>query len=177
MKGIKKYIFVAILSFFVLSWLGVIFGNSAQTGEVSGGLSAKVCDMINSVIDPVFGFTVSHKFVRKFAHFAEYAILAALVAADVIACVRAFTQKSRKSAAIFSALAIPLSVVVAAIDEFGVQASTLGRGPSIIDVLIDSSGAIIGTAFIAAVYMLIYRKKHERSAELTDEKEILNTQE
>ena len=175
MKGIKKYIFVAILSFFVLSWLGFIFGNSAQTGEVSGGLSAKVCNMINSVLDPVFGFTVSHKFVRKAAHFTEYAILAALVGADLIACVRTFAKKPPKSALALSALALPLSIFVAIIDEFGVQATTAGRGASIIDVLIDSSGALLGTAFIAALYLLISRRR-ERSAKLTDRGEILNTQ-
>lgn len=175
MKGIKKYIVVAILSFFVLSWLGFIFGNSAQTGEVSGGLSAKVCNMINSVLDPVFGFTVSHRFVRKAAHFTEYAILAALVGADLIACVRAFVKKSRKSALALSALAFPLSIFVALIDEFGVQASTVGRGASAIDVLIDSGGALLGTAFIFALYLLISRIR-ERSDALTDPKEILNTQ-
>ncbi len=174
MKAVKKYIFVAICSALVLFWLGFIFGNSSQVGEVSGGLSAKICDMINSLLEPTFGFSVSHRFVRKFAHFAEYAILAALVAADVIACVRAFTKSSRKVAAIFSSLALPFAFCVALIDEFGVQASTIGRGPSFIDVLIDTSGALLGTAFIALVYLLIYRHKRERSAEVTERQEILN---
>ena len=67
-----------------LLWLGFIFGNSLQTGTESGETSGRVHTLINALPELLgLGSPISHHFVRKAAHFTEFAILAALVCTDL----------------------------------------------------------------------------------------------
>lgn len=62
----------------VVLWIGFIFANSLQTGENSGALSGTIVELIiESLPQLTSWFTIDqlHFFLRKLAHFSEYAIL------------------------------------------------------------------------------------------------------
>ena len=95
---------------------------------------------------------MSEHFVRKGAHFGEYAVLSLLVCADVLSISELFEKMKGKWILLSMLLAIPVSAAVALFDEFGVQMVTEGRGPSLRDVLIDTSGAVFGV--LAVIFIL-----------------------
>ena len=155
----KKYIFAAISTIAVVIWIAFILSNSSQTGVESGSMSKTVCEAINNFFDNIkLNITVSERFVRKGAHFCEYMILSALVCANILSISAFFEKIKKKTIFLWILLALPVSAAVALIDEFCVQMSTAGRGPSFRDVLIDTSGAAFGVlavAFVIFMYLKI----------------------
>lgn len=82
-----------------------------------------------------------HAGIRKAAHLTEYAIMAVLLW-------RAFRFPNlgvRQSLWPQAAIALALAILVAATDEWH-QSFVASRGSSVIDVLIDSCGALLGLA-------------------------------
>ena len=156
----KKYIFAALSTIAVVLWIAFILSNSSQTGAESGSLSRSVCDAINSFFDKIgLNISLSEHFLRKSAHFCEYMILAVLICIDILSFSAFFEKIKQKRKLIWLSLALPVSAAVALFDEFGVQMMTEGRGPSVRDVLIDSSGALVGTLAVITVIWLVRRKK------------------
>ena len=138
-----------------LLWLGFIFGNSLQTGTESGETSGRVHTLINALPELLgLGSPISHHFVRKAAHFTEFAILAALVCTD-LCCLQATSLSSpiRRSLPILS-LSFPTCITAATADEI-IQNFSEGRGPSAIDVIIDSSGALFATILFVIIFYII----------------------
>ena len=152
----KKYIFAAISTIAVVIWIVFILSNSSKTGVESGSMSKTVCEAINNFFENLkLNITFSEHFVRKSAHFCEYMILAILVCADITS-ISAFFEKMRQERIFLWLLsAIPVSAVIAFLDEFGVQMSTVGRGPSIRDVIIDTSGAAFGVLAVGLVICIV----------------------
>ncbi len=95
-------------------------------------------------------------FVRKTAHFIEYAFLAA-------AWVFHFVFRGR-GYRIAAGLSILITSVYAATDEFH-QTFVAGRSGQISDVLLDSCGAVVG-AFIFLSLILIIKKHWNKQMEL-----------
>ena len=158
----KKYILVAIFSALIILWVSFIWSNSSQVGEVSGQTSSDITDRINEIVEPIIKEPISEHTVRKSAHFLEYMILGALCSVDVIFVLYACSACSARLVS-FSMLASLLpSFAVAMIDEFSVQASTEGRGPSFIDVGIDCAGAFTGIAISLAVFLITYYLSEKR---------------
>ncbi len=159
----KKYIAVIILTLLVVFWIGFIWGNSMKDGEASGEQSSKVCETVNEVAQSVgIEKPITERTVRKTAHFSEYMVLGALVCADALALCGTFTFKKEAARIAVISCSVPISALVACVDEFCIQASTEGRGPALTDVLIDSSGALCAlliTFLIVFVFQLIKRKK------------------
>ena len=146
----KKYTLPII--FFVASilWALFIFSNSLQTGESSGEMSGSVTDFINSVLGSVSpSLEVTHRFVRKAAHFCEFAMLSTLICFAIYFFF--FTHARRE---LLCLLAIPASTLVAACDET-IQLFVDGRGGSVIDVLIDTSGACAAVLVFLGITLLI----------------------
>lgn len=146
----KKYTLPII--FFVASilWALFIFSNSLQTGESSGEMSGSVTDFINSVLGSVSpSLEVTHRFVRKAAHFCEFAMLSLLVCFAIY-----FFLKDHARRECLCLLAIPASALVAACDET-IQLFVDGRGASVIDVLIDTSGACAAVLVFLGITLLI----------------------
>jgi len=135
----------------VLLVLNILFiwGNSLLPGSVSGAISGWVRDCLAMLFpggtsDPESG----HGLLRKLAHFTEFACLGAL-----FAWLLSMFEKP-------VALAILFGVAVAALDET-IQRFVPDRGPSLIDVLIDTSGAILGISLLLAGYVLFKKRaKH-----------------
>lgn len=120
----------------VVIWIGVIFVLSGNTGSMS-----ETSRFIRPLLEFLFPtalpetLTIYHGYIRKFAHFAEYAVLGLLVC-------RAIAVTGIRSVV----LAVLLISAVALTDE-GRQSLNSQRTGSLWDVLIDLSGGIFAVLF------------------------------
>ena len=141
----KNLIFKRVLFLIMLVMtFYVIFSFSAQTGEESGSLSEKITSFIVEIISKVKAMDIKqktyyigklHPIVRKLAHFSIYAI----VGFSTMGFMCTFDIRN-----IFKVIvSFSVGVTYAVTDEVH-QYFIPGRGPSIIDVGIDSLGVITG---------------------------------
>ena len=88
-----------------------------------------------------------HFIVRKCMHVGEYAVLGLLL-------LRAATlmTNSKRSIPILSVSVLGVCLIVAATDEFH-QTFVVSRGPSVRDIMIDSSGAVLGLVIASIIRM------------------------
>lgn len=117
-----------------------LFSNqsSSESSEISRGLLSRILEILP--------FEISHNFLRKAAHFSEYAALGAMcLSAAVI---------GMKTPPIQSALII--SSVYAATDELH-QIFIPGRACRFFDLFVDSSGAAFGIAAALLVFFIAYK--------------------
>lgn len=128
----------------------LIFSFSAQTGEVSGELSYEISYKIVEVKSEVLHEGKSydelsyeadqiHFYVRKAAHMTEYFLLAVAVSFPLYVY--------RVRGIWLFLLAGIFCVGFAGFDEYH-QSFVAGRSPSVRDVCIDSSGALIGIILV-----------------------------
>ena len=143
----KKRLLLLIFGILIATCIAIIWGNSMTPGNESGEMSGSVTEWINGIVQKIFpSITISHKFVRKAAHFTEFAILGALL------CVELFIWLCAKKR-LFMLLAVPCSFLVALTDEV-IQKFTEGRASSFVDVLIDTSGAAFAVLVFFGTVML-----------------------
>ena len=124
-------------------WMAFIFLMSAMPGDVSGAQSGTVVRILLAVLDAVWGpaevspqaLSLLELLVRKAAHMTEYAVLALLYS-------HALRLSGAKRPARYALL---LCLLYAATDEFH-QSFVGGRGPSPVDVMIDTAGAALALA-------------------------------
>ena len=122
-------------------WMAFIFLMSAAPGDVSGEQSGLIVRMLLAVHGFFFGDTqppaqtieLLETLVRKAAHMSEYAVLALLFR-------YALLENGARRPALYALL---LCALYAATDEYH-QSFVPDRGPSPVDVLIDTAGASIG---------------------------------
>lgn len=143
----------------------MIFVFSAQEGEESAKLSAGVTDWVLRMVVPGYGeMTVSEKlhylniagfWVRKAAHFSEYALLAFTLSVHLHYVL--IGQRFRRVAL----CAWGVATLYACTDELH-QMFVSARGPAVRDVLIDSAGALTG-AFLGIILIILWhRAKNKR---------------
>jgi VanZ family protein len=131
-----------------LVWTAVIWGHSLLKGPESAGESALVVQLVR----PVFELVGMHDtkaitlIVRKLAHFSEYAILGYLVGR-----LRGSLGRQRR---VEFALTVAWVLLAPVIDE-SIQLLVPGRSGSPVDVLIDLSGVVLGSA--VALALLTFR--------------------
>jgi VanZ family protein len=145
---------VVISWFFVGLWMILIFYFSSQVSETSGGLSQEIAKTIKNIMESSSTETVIdlkqlNHLLRKLAHFSFYFILGLLV-------FNAMVRSGKKKISWM----ILICVLYAISDEIH-QSFVPGRGPSIIDVFIDSTGAITG--IILGKAYLLKKKRINRS--------------
>lgn len=157
-KTIKIILWIA-----VVLWMAVIFAFSAQNAESSTDISDGVVDR---VVEAMFGtadrdavpdsvrLAVSF-IVRKIAHFASYFILGVL-------CAGAFLSDTRRHF-ITNTYALGLSFAYAVSDEIH-QLFVPGRAGRLLDVGIDTAGALCGILIFAAVCAVLSRVRRNRKA-------------
>ncbi|HHV18994.1 MAG TPA: VanZ family protein [Thermoanaerobacterales bacterium] len=151
MHILKRQQLQIILSWIaVLLWMFLIFVLSAQPAPRSNGLSQKVTEVIIEKVGLLVPLDIKtstttdlikrfNHIVRKCAHVSEYFVLGALVMNAMK------TSKVLKfKALIFSVL---ICILYAISDELH-QLFVPGRGAQVMDVLIDSAGAIAGIGCI-----------------------------
>lgn len=148
-----------------LVWMCVIFAFSAQTKEESSAVSESLSYRMVSSTGHFFHWNLDEEqmreiantieyFVRKGAHMTEFAILSILL----------FVWLGLWEMALFrrSAAAFLTTAVYAASDEFH-QLFVAGRSGRISDVLIDSSGALLGVIVFILLGRLIQTIRRRRS--------------
>lgn len=135
----KSYVYLTLS----LLWMLIIFLFSQQTGKVSGDLSSSLTYRLLSFVYPSFFklalakqlslLKTSHLIIRKIAHMSEYALLWLL-------WYQYFKSTNKRICHCFW-LSLCICFFYACSDEWH-QSFIPGRGPSFIDVLIDTSGAL-----------------------------------
>ena len=155
--------------FLTLCWLAFIYGNSLKTGEQSSVQSGKVHEVVNEVAHSIgIEKPISEHAVRKSAHFLEFAVLGCLICVDLWAFRLVSLRKKLHISLLFSLIALPACAFFAGIDEL-LQKTAKGRGPSFLDVLIDTSGAATAILLFALGFSILYtvsirsRKKNKSS--------------
>ncbi len=141
MKLAKKRREQLILYAPLLVWIGVIFFLSSGQGSMTR-TSLIIRPLLEFFLPAALPETIDfyHGLIRKFAHFAEYAVL------GFLAC-RAFAPASHPFLGKHYYLAaIVLVVAVAGSDEFN-QSFNPARTGSPFDVLLDLSGGLAATFF------------------------------
>ena len=140
-KKIRLWIFLVICNILF------IWGNSLLPGSISGAISKFVSYVVYQVIlgRPGFGGG-GHGLMRKVAHFTEFACL------GVFLCRLMFWMRKPRIFALLGAF------LVACSDET-IQRLVPDRGPSLKDVLIDTSGAAVGMILLFVGYACFKRHK------------------
>ena len=130
-----------------------VWGNSMLPGEISGAISGFVKDLVACFIPGMDGDGGGgHGLLRKAAHFAEFACLGALLTWLL------FMLRKAK------VLAVAGAFLIACADEM-IQRFVPDRGPAFKDVLIDTSGAIVGMILLLVGYAYVKRRKKQAMEE------------
>lgn len=148
-----------------LVWMCVIFSFSAQTKEESSAVSESLSYRMVSSTGHFFHWNLDEEqlkeiadtieyFVRKGAHMTEYAVLSVLI----------FIWLGLWEMILFRkcTIAFLASAVYAASDEFH-QLFVAGRSGRVSDVLIDSSGALLGVLLFVLFSKLVQMLKRRKS--------------
>lgn len=123
----SKYLKLLLL----VLWMGVIFMFSQETGEVSSALSNGILIKIMNIVQlNDISFDILSFYIRKIAHFMEYAILALLVFINL--------DYKVKKRPLFAILFCFLYAISDEIHQYFIPM----RGCSFTDVMIDTSGAV-----------------------------------
>lgn len=140
----------ALFSLLSISVLCFIFSQSMLSGEVSGGLSQRVAAFLKPILDPMGSWSddAFHYFIRKCAHFSEFAVLGMCVCG---ATVNLGTIRGKR----YIALPALITLLSAVGDEF-LQHFT-GRGSAVTDVVIDFCGALSGIGIFVLILFLLRR--------------------
>lgn len=140
-----------VFTVFTVLIICFIFSQSLMNGEKSGGESGKLLSFINSLTEFLgLGKIITHNFLRKFAHFTEFAVLSL----SSFLMYRSYNISKTKTA-VFNVLTF---VLVAVSDEF-IQYFVPERACQFTDVLIDSLGGLFATAFATVIIIVIDKKQ------------------
>ena len=134
----------------LLGTLFFIFAHSLTPAKASAAESGTVFSFLHTV----FSF-LTHAAVRKLAHFCEYALLGAHLAA--------LPRILRGPRPLSYPLSFFVGVLLAAMDE-GLQLLVPGRAGLLSDVAIDTAGLFVGFLFFALVLHIVIKKGGARLA-------------
>jgi len=149
-KGFLRFVLKPLSFIPALLMLYIIFSFSAQDGTTSSNLSYKVSYKAVSIADRMLDLELTdnqtarcirriHFYVRKLAHFSEYFLLALTIAFPL------YVYGIRGIWLVITGGI--LCVGFASLDELH-QYFVSGRSCSVRDVMIDSSGSLIGILFV-----------------------------
>lgn len=138
-------------TYIILSWtaiafcMGLIFYMSSQGAEESQAVS----DSLLQKIIGLSGVDISGEFLRKCAHFFEFAVLGLLLCNGIYAT---FNHR------LTSVFAFGGSVIYAISDEIH-QIFSEGRACQITDIFIDSAGALAGVVIMTVIFKIIKERR------------------
>ena len=126
--------------------LALIWGNSLLSGAESSQMSSGIMAFVMELLRIPAGFSDSlHLVIRKLAHLTEFACLGALISWHLK------LVKEKRVYQIF--VAVLIAMAVGLVDET-IQLFTPDRGPSLLDVWIDTLGAVLGMTAVQLGYHL-----------------------
>ena len=128
--------------------LAFIWGNSLLPGEVSGAFSDWVKELLAHLFTSEDLSSSGGGVLRKLAHFSEFALLGAL-----LTWLFAMLQKKKYLPAVCGFLA-------ACADET-IQRFVPDRGPSVVDVGIDTCGVLTGMFLLLAAHSILTKHPME----------------
>ena len=128
--------------------LAFIWGNSLLPGEVSGAFSDWVKELLARLFASEDPSSSSGGLLRKLAHFSEFALLGVLLTWRF-----AMLQKKKYLPAVCGFLA-------ACADET-IQRFVPDRGPSVVDVGIDTCGVLTGMFLLLAAHSILTKHPME----------------
>lgn len=144
----KKKITFAIL---IVLNLAFIWGNSLLPGQESGEISSGLLLWLKDMFPVLMG--MGEFLLRKLGHFSEFAMLGLLLCAFL----REWGQTG------IHRITMPLLCgVLAAMCDETIQTFVPDRGPSVIDVWIDTSGVITGILLLLAGSFIITHLKERK---------------
>ena len=149
----KKIIFICFLVLTLL-WTGFVFSNSFDDGIKSGKKSAAATETVNEIIHTLGSETqIPEKKVRTLAHFYEFAVLGALISADLT--LSPLYQKLRKRMRFaLPLISIPICFLIACVDEC-IQKFSAERTMQFSDICMDTLGATLTSVIFALVLFVI----------------------
>ena len=130
-----------LLTILIAVNLALIWGNSLLPGASSNAVSGGVLAFLGRFL-PFLLTEAGHAFLRKAAHFCEFALLGLL-----------YTGRHRLSKGETPPHLMGFGLAVACIDET-IQIFTPERASSLIDVWIDTSGFALGFVVIFTAYTI-----------------------
>lgn len=152
MKITRKAVVFLLLTVLVTVF---IWHNSLQDA-VDSREASKFFDLLLVQLAKFSGGTLSWRevdhFVRKLAHFTEFALLGVMLRSFFVAAMAWGRQLLSRC----TLLALCLCAVVAAMDEY-LQQFSPGRSCQLSDVVLDSSGALAGILAVELVAYLLWR--------------------
>ncbi|MBQ7922846.1 MAG: VanZ family protein [Clostridia bacterium] len=152
---LRKYRYVILCAILCILAALFIFSNSCKNGEESNAISSGLAESILALFNGNGNIDTAsfHKFIRKTAHFTEFAVLGAFLTLLMFS-VEKITGRYHVSAIFLSAL------ITAVTDEF-IQNFT-GRSSMVSDVLIDFSGAVTGILLAVLIVWQIRRSRKKK---------------
>ena len=175
MKNIEKFMKLLNRIFFIATivWMIIIFIFSHQTGTISQNFSGGITEAVVKIIFKDFEslsyseqikiLETTNYAIRKGAHFTEYAILGMFTILTLLTYI--YMAKARYEKYTIKRLllsnsiyALLISALYAISDEIH-QGFSADRSPAILDVAIDSSGALCGILFTTTLFYYIFIKK------------------
>ncbi len=140
----RRIIAFALLTLMIAAF---IWSNSCKSGAESGAQSGRVTRFLQSILDPDGKIPEEnfHHFVRKAAHFTEFAALGLCLCG-------LFRAIFRVNGSAHFAMPVLLALMVAVADEY-IQLFA-DRGSAVADVVLDFSGALFGlTTGLLAIFL------------------------
>lgn len=138
------------------SWLfpflliAFIFYNSSLDAVQSSGMSSPLAEGIKQLFHLPYDVTSIEFFIRKLAHFSEYAALGGLVA---------LAEHFQPIKKIPTALVYAFFLIIPVFDE-NIQRFSLGRSCEVRDMLIDASGYIFGLVLVILILEFYCKRRH-----------------
>lgn len=155
MKNKKPVIARIILTALTVAAVGTIFYNSSVDAAESSGQSGYLLTEINRLLSSLnIEIEIAEVFIRKLAHFTEYAVLGALMTAAVYS----FALKRGTTLAVV----LPLGAAVAVCDEL-IQLIPAGRSCEIRDMFIDFFGVVFAAMIFTAIISIIEKRRKVKS--------------
>ncbi len=146
MKTKTKNILIAIVVLLIVATLVFIHGNSMQTASNSIKISGRVYAKLNAFMPWLFNDKlISASVIRKLAHFLEFFALG-LEFSLLFLLLNKFMGKK-------ILLVLLIGIIDASLDE--ILQIFFSRGASVIDVLIDFSGYVLGVIVILLINIII----------------------
>ena len=132
-----------------------IWGQSVLPHDLSAGESSRLMAFLKPLLDPRGRIDdgVFHHYLRKTAHFTEYAALGF--------CMSGFLKNLhwRRKPGLRAPASVAACALAAVIDEC-IQLFSFERGPQVTDVLLDSVGALFGIAVFLLISLWTDKTRH-----------------